>query len=68
MSRREIAGPVVINCARCGSTGKATFEENSTPPHHGGHFDERPTWVGEGFRLDKGKIICNKCGSTLRFE
>lgn len=56
-----------LKCPECGRLGKGKFEENETPPHHGGAFDTRIISLSKGFRAGtgEGEVICEKCQTKV---
>jgi transcription elongation factor Elf1 len=55
-----------FKCPKCGAAGEASIEENATPPHHGGDFNEKVKFVTKGFsyKLHPSKdpqFTCERC-------
>lgn len=59
-----------FSCPGCGASGSATWEENATPPHHGGRLNPVLKNISKGFRRsgdsEDTTVECSKCRTPVK--
>ena len=63
MARRETVEREV-QC-QCGASGTVVWDENETPPHHGGRFDERYRTIPAAFKAKENALFCGACDEKV---
>lgn len=64
MARRETVKRTV-QCPNCDVSGTVVWEENETPPHHGGRFDERFDSIPPVFKQQGNDLFCRNCDTKV---
>jgi hypothetical protein len=56
-----------LSCPKCGNGGTVTFDENETPPHHGGRLDTRIVSLPGGLKRGDAadEVMCADCGIVI---